>query len=530
MTKSMSTDKNPNLWNLKQIRNNVRRTVFTKGIKPYLILIVVIFIGSFIGIIRSDAATFINNLDIRLGIGYVDKEAMNAIIDYVYNLRIIKALPGEVGELAVALIWTLITGYGWLLGLLSANQAYMERNLGEVFAIIILFAFISNLVCFFIKRAFSVCVARFMMENRFQKDVKIRRFFAPLTGKNILHIFWVMFIYQMVSVLWWLTIVGGIIKLFQYMFVPYILAENPRLSWKQARDISKQLTKGYKWKIFVAQLTYLYLVLLSLIPFVDFIISLPVYYTVDCEIYFTLRQRQDIDKSLLIEKAFDGKSYIERIQLGESEEDIKPEYVMPDFHIKNSSFDEADKYSITDFIIMFFLFSLVGWLWEVGLHVVKDHAFVNRGTMYGPWLPIYGAGGVFIIALLSRFKGNKPKLFISTMVLCGILEYITSFVLEYFGNMQYWDYHQMTINLNGRVCLAGLLAFAIGGFLGIYILGPLIKNMMGRLDKKKVVIICSGLVVLFIIDLIFCLAVGPNKGEGVGNQYSNLKFILESLV
>lgn len=86
----------------------------------------VIFIGSFIGIIRSDAATFINNLDIRLGIGYVDKEAMNAIIDYVYNLRIIKALPGEVGELAVALIWTLITGYRWLLGLLSANHAYMK--------------------------------------------------------------------------------------------------------------------------------------------------------------------------------------------------------------------------------------------------------------------------------------------------------------------------------------------------------------------------------------------------------------------
>ena len=54
MTKSMSTEKNPNLWNLKQIRNNVRRTVFTKGIKPYLIPIVVIFIGSFIGIIRSD--------------------------------------------------------------------------------------------------------------------------------------------------------------------------------------------------------------------------------------------------------------------------------------------------------------------------------------------------------------------------------------------------------------------------------------------------------------------------------------------
>ena len=530
MTKSMSTEKNPNLWNLKQIRNNVRRTVFTKGIKPYLILVLVICIGSFIGIIRSDAATFINNLDIRLGIGYVDKETMNSIIDYVSNLKIIKALPGEVGDLAVAVIWSVITGYRWLLGLLSANHAYMERNLGEVFAIVILFAVISNVLGFFIKRACSVGVARFIMENRFQKDVKIRRFFAPFSNKKLLHVLWVMFIYELVSGLWWFTIVGGIIKYYQYLFVPYLLAENPSLGWRQARDISKQMTKGYKWKMFLTQLSYFYLIVLSFVPALDFFVPLPIYYTVDAEMYFTLRQRRDIDKSLLIEKAFDGKSYIERIQLGESADDIKPEYVMPDFHIKNSSFDEADKYAITDFIIMFFLFSLVGWLWEVGLHVVKDHAFVNRGTMYGPWLPIYGAGGVFIIALLSRFKSNKPKLFISTMVLCGILEYITSFVLEYFGNMQYWDYHQMTINLNGRVCLAGLLAFAIGGFLGIYILGPLIKNMMGRLDKKKTMIVCSVLVIAFIVDMIFCFAVGPNTGKGVGAEYGSIKFILDNFV
>ena len=64
----------------------------------------------------------------------------------------------------------------------------------------------------------------------------------------------------------------------------------------------------------------------------------------------------------------------------------------------------ADKYKLTDFIVMFFAFCLVGWLWEVGLHLVKDHVFVNRGMMYGPWIPIYGFGGVFIIFFLNRFK------------------------------------------------------------------------------------------------------------------------------
>lgn len=99
----------------------------------------------------------------------------------------------------------------------------------------------------------------------------------------------------------------------------------------------------------------------------------------------------------------------------------------------------------------FFIFCFIGWVWEVSLHLVKDQVFVNRGVMYGPWLPIYGAGGVFIIALLNKLKHHKLKLFISTMVLCGILEYFTSFVMEFFSNKSYWDYHNMQLNLNGSV-------------------------------------------------------------------------------
>ena len=109
-----------------------------------------------------------------------------------------------------------------------------------------------------------------------------------------------------------------------------------------------------------------------------------------------LRQREDIDRSLLVEKSFDDDAYVDRIKAGEKAEDISPEYKLQNFKIKDSDFDEADKYVLTDFIAMFFIFCFVGWLWEVGLHIVKDHELVKRGFMYGPWLHIYGAGGVFI--------------------------------------------------------------------------------------------------------------------------------------
>jgi uncharacterized membrane protein len=300
--------------------------------------------------------------------------------------------------------------------------------------------------------------------------------------------------------------------------VPYIVAENPDVTWKEARDLSKAMTDGYKMKLFRMHLSCWYLYLIELIPFVSLFLSSPVVGNLQVEAYMKLRSRKDIDRSLLTEDAFDGPAYIDRIEAGEKPENINVQFKMPDFAITGSNFDENDKYNFFDFTAMFFVFSFVGWLWEVMLHVYKDHVFVNRGYMYGPWLPIYGAGGAFIILLLSRFKKNKPKLFVMTMVLCGILEYLTSFVLDYFQNAEYWNYDKMFVNLNGRVCLAGLIAFALGGFLGVYILGPFIKRILTLLGKKKTIILCSVLIAAFVVDFVICMVHGPNTGKGVGHE------------
>ncbi|SEQ60873.1 Protein of unknown function [Lachnospiraceae bacterium NE2001] len=513
-------------WSVKDIRRRVRRTVYTKGIKSYIVLIIMVFIFSFVGIIRTNASNEIHRLDMKIGVGAVERDDLFAILDYVEGTKIYKALPEFVSDVIVKpVIWSRLTTYSWIINLFSTNDEYMERNIGEVFAFIVIIVFLYKGVGSFFKKTLSVGFARAVMENRFQKNVQIRRMFAPFGDKKILHIIGVMGKYILVMFLWSLTIVGGFIKLFQYYFVPYLLAENPDITWKEAKTISSEMTKGYKWKMFLTLLSYFYLPLLSMLPFVDLFISLPVSYTLDAELYFTLRQRKDIDRSKFIEAAFDNAAYIDRIKAGEAKEDINPQYILPDFRIKGSDFDERDKYVITDFIAMFFVFCFVGWLWEVGLHIVKDHELVNRGYMYGPWLPIYGFGGVFIIAILNRFKNNKPKLFVSAMLLCGVLEYFTSFVLEFFKNMSYWDYHNMKVNLNGRVCLAGLIAFALGGFLGVYILGPLIKNLMAKLGRKKAIILCSILVILFIADAIICATVGPNTGKGVGKSYSMTELV-----
>ena len=517
-------------WSFREIRSRVRRTIFTKGLKPYLVLVLIISLFSFLGVLQFNASGLINSLDMKYGRGIVQKEDILNILDYVRNTEALQAMPEFVRELVGDMIRGTLSTYSWLINLFAMNRAYMQRNLGEVFVFIMLFMVLYKGITSFFKKTLAVGLDRAVMENRFRKDVRIRRILAPFGNHKFWHVIGVMSIYVLVTALWWLTIIGGIIKHYQYFCVPYLLAENPDLSWKQARNLSTKMTHGYKWKMFLVEMSYIYLLIPGFtLPFTDFFLILPIDHTAGAEMYFTLRQRQDISRKRFIETAFDNAAYVDRVRAGEDPEDIDPEFLMPDLHIRNSSFDAADSYRIVDYIAMFFIFCFIGWLWEVGLHVVQDQVFVNRGVMYGPWLPIYGAGGVFIIALLNKLKHHKLKLFVSTMVLCGILEYFTSFVLEFFSNRSYWDYHDMHLNLNGRVCLAGLIAFDIGGFLGIFIVGPLIKNLMHRLGDKRAKIVCAVLVTLFVADIICCNIFGPNIGEGIGKEYSERGVVSETV-
>ena len=76
------------------------------------------------------------------------------------------------------------------------------------------------------------------------------------------------------------------------------------------------------------------------------------------------------------------------------------------FKFRESRTISADRsYSLVNLIIMFFIFCFVGWVWEVSLAFISEGMFVNRGTLHGPWLPIYGTGGVIILVLLKKLLG-----------------------------------------------------------------------------------------------------------------------------
>lgn len=172
-------------------------------------------------------------------------------------------------------------------------------------------------------------------------------------------------------------------------------------------------------------------------------------------------------------------------------------------------------YSISSLIAIFFGLSIFGWLWEVGIGLVTYGEFINRGALHGPWLPIYGSGAVLILTVLNRLRSNPALEFTAAIILCGFLEYMTSLVMEIVtGGTKWWDYSGYFLNLNGRICAEGLLVFGIGGLAIVYVAAPVIDNLLARVDRKKVRVVCVALMILFLADMAYS-QVHPNVGKGV---------------
>jgi len=189
--------------------------------------------------------------------------------------------------------------------------------------------------------------------------------------------------------------------------------------------------------------------------------------------------------------------------------------------------DKEEHYGIVLYILFFFTFSILGWIWEVGLHLFQNGEFVNRGVLFGPWLPIYGTGGIAVL-FLSKKTYNRPIItFFLTMIICSIIEYFTSWYLEFTKGVRWWDYSGYFLNLNGRICLAGAIVFGLGGCLVIYYLAPKLKEIYTKVPIPIQIILCVTLISLFVIDNIYSRK-HPNMGKGI-TDYENWKIKKKSI-
>ena len=96
-------------------------------------------------------------------------------------------------------------------------------------------------------------------------------------------------------------------------------------------------------------------------------------------------------------------------------------------------------YDLFMYFMLFMFYSIVGWIIEVIYTFITDKKIVNRGFLIGPYCPIYGVGCLLIIILLKKYTDDFIVLFIMSMLICSLLEYLTSYVMEKLFNARWWD-------------------------------------------------------------------------------------------
>lgn len=152
---------------------------------------------------------------------------------------------------------------------------------------------------------------------------------------------------------------------------------------------------------------------------------------------------------------------------------------------------------------------MIGWLWEVGLYFVLDQRFVNRGILMGPWLPIYGGGGLFLYFLLYRLKKYPLLIFLLAALVCSALEYFCSWFMEELWGRRWWDYSDYFMNLDGRVCLLGAVVFGAGALLLVYFFVPRFEKLYEKLPPRIRKTAGLILLLLFLADAAYAAA-APN--------------------
>ncbi|MCR4787658.1 MAG: putative ABC transporter permease [Lachnospiraceae bacterium] len=157
-------------------------------------------------------------------------------------------------------------------------------------------------------------------------------------------------------------------------------------------------------------------------------------------------------------------------------------------------------------LFLFFIFCLIGWVWESIYESIRNHKLLNRGFLNGPYIPIYGCGGMLIFLTMQRFQApffSKTTLIAYFIGAIGLttIEYITSYALEKILKARWWDYSDYPLNINGRICLIASVFWGFVTLFGIDLLNPFLLKLYERIPSDVSLVYVSVMTTLFILDI-----------------------------
>lgn len=163
-----------------------------------------------------------------------------------------------------------------------------------------------------IAKPLQVGLARFFIENRVEPS-KFEVLFSMFKSGTYFNVVKIMLLRDIYISLWTLLfVIPGIYKSYQYMMIPYILAENPEMDSSDVFEMTKLLTNNEKMNLFILQLSFILWYILGI-----FTCGLAIFYVIPyqeatmCEAYIFLRDRSIELGNLDIDDTEEETEYVE---------------------------------------------------------------------------------------------------------------------------------------------------------------------------------------------------------------------------
>ena len=166
--------------------------------------------------------------------------------------------------------------------------------------------------------------------------------------------------------------------------------------------------------------------------------------------------------------------------------------------------------SVWRILAYFIIYSVVGYIIETIFGIITKGVWESRQSfLYGPFCAIYGLGATIMIIFLHKYSKNYTRLFIGGFIVGSIVEYLVSWIGEVLLGVKWWDYSDMPLNINGRICVYFSIFW---GFLALYLIASfnpridrLINWIKNKLSVKTLKVLTTTVIILLLID---CIATG----------------------
>ena len=166
--------------------------------------------------------------------------------------------------------------------------------------------------------------------------------------------------------------------------------------------------------------------------------------------------------------------------------------------------------------LLFMIYSVIGWIIEVVDIYFYTKKWANRGFLIGPCCPIYGVGTLIMTFIFNNANDDLFGIFAKSMIICAVLEYTTSYVMEKIFKKRWWDYSHRQYNLNGRICLENIFLFGIAGCLLVKYTNPFFTSIVSSIPSLIANVTSIFLAIVFITDVIISF--------NIISKFKNIKF------